>query len=77
MLDNFTPFDQTSLVEILNLRALNTPDEPAYRFIHCDKNRPDEEIVLTYGEMDTKVRLLATILQDRIELGDRVLLLYP
>ena len=75
--DVITPFKETSLVEILGLRALHTPDKVAYRFIHCNRNVPDEELVLTYVELNERVRTLAAMLQSKTELGERVLLLYP
>jgi len=71
MLSSIQP---TTLIELLRHRAQNQPDKPAYTFL---VNGETEELSLTYAQLDQRVRAIAAKLQDRVTVGDRVLLLYP
>lgn len=64
----------SNLVELLRRRALNQPEQTAYKFLF------DGEAVgpsLTYAALDRRVRALAAQLQLLNAAGERVLLLYP
>ena len=64
----------SNLVELLRRRALNQPDQTAYKFLF------DGEAVgpsLTYAALDRRVRAVAAHLQQLNAAGERVLLLYP
>ncbi|HEU4433459.1 MAG TPA: amino acid adenylation domain-containing protein, partial [Pyrinomonadaceae bacterium] len=72
------PFPSTApastLVELLRRRALDEPTKRAYTFL-VDGNA--EELHLTYGELDSRARRIAAVLQQISKPGERVLLLYP
>jgi len=61
-----------SLLDILSLRAQSQPDKQAYIYL---PNGESESGSLTYGELDTKARAIASHLQ--YWQGERALLLYP
>ena len=64
----------SNLVELLRRRALNQPEQTAYKFLF------DGEAVgpsLTYAALDRRVRAVAAHLQQLNAAGERVLLLYP
>jgi amino acid adenylation domain-containing protein len=65
--------DQT-LVELLRRRLPDQFNRTAYTFLVDGET---EEVTLTYGELDVKVRAIAARLQRLAALGERVLLLYP
>ena len=69
-----TPFSASSLVEIARARARLQETEVAYRFL---VDGDEDEISLTYGELDRRARAIAAWLQDRVSEGERALLLYP
>lgn len=63
-----------NLVELLRRRALNQPEQIAYKFLF------DGEAVgpsLTYAALDRRARSVAAYLQQLNAAGERVLLLYP
>lgn len=63
-----------TLIELLRSRTHQQSDQLAYTFL------VDEGVVettLTYGELDQRARGIAARLQSIVEVGDRVLLLYP
>jgi acyl-CoA synthetase (AMP-forming)/AMP-acid ligase II/acyl carrier protein len=63
-----------TLIELLRSRTHQQSDRQAYTFL------VDEGVVettLTYGELDQRARSIAARLQSIVEVGDRVLLLYP
>ena len=64
----------SNLVELLRWRAEQQPDRRAYTFLADGET---EEIHLTYGELDRRVRAIAAALQDLSAPGERALLLYP
>lgn len=63
-----------TLNEVLLFRSANQPDETAYTFL-ADKD--GQSLSLTYKELDQKCKILAATLQEDINPGDRILLLYP
>ncbi len=63
-----------TLVDLLRWRAEQSPHRQACTFLlHGD----DEEINLTYTQLDQQARMVAAHLQDMGATGQRVLLLYP
>lgn len=63
-----------TLVELLQLRALQQPHQPAFTFL---VDGEIEAVHLTYAELDLQARAIAASLQARASVGERVLLLYP
>ncbi|HAC65233.1 MAG TPA: AMP-dependent synthetase, partial [Cyanothece sp. UBA12306] len=64
----------TTLIELLQLRATQTPDGHAYTFLIDGKK---ETPPLTYAELDRQARAIAALLQQYQGKGERALLLYP
>ena len=64
----------SSLIDILQWRALHQPDSLAYAFL---RDGEVEEARLTYAELDLRVRALAARLLAEAPPGARALLLYP
>jgi len=64
----------TSLVHILLRRAINQPHQLAYRFLNDGES---DEVLITYNELDNRVRSIGALLQSNSREGDRALLLYP
>ena len=64
----------TSLVDILQWRAMNQPHQVAYRFLLDGEY---DEVCLSYQELDQRARSIAALLQSSAKVGDRALLLYP
>ncbi|MBN2503596.1 MAG: AMP-binding protein, partial [Anaerolineales bacterium] len=63
-----------TLVELLQLRAEETPDKLAYLYLDDGE---EQEIPITYGELDKKARDIGGWLQSMGLQGERALLLYP
>jgi acyl-CoA synthetase (AMP-forming)/AMP-acid ligase II len=63
-----------SFVDILRRRAAFEPDRHAYSFLN---GRLDEEVVLTYRDLDFHARSVAGFLQERGARGQRVLVVCP
>ncbi len=68
------PLQASSLVEIVRARARLQRTNIAYRFL---LDGDQDEISLTYGELDERARAVAAWLQKRGTKGERALLLYP
>jgi acyl-CoA synthetase (AMP-forming)/AMP-acid ligase II len=64
----------STLVELLRFRALNQPQEVGYTFLLDGET---EVASLTYQQLDRKARAIAVQLMQKVEIGSRVLLLYP
>src|SRR5262245_46660941 len=62
------------IAELLRFRAEQQPDNPAYTFLPDGEN---EEVNITFDELDRGARAIAAWLAQRVEPGDRVLLVYP
>ncbi|MGL4593402.1 MAG: aminotransferase class I/II-fold pyridoxal phosphate-dependent enzyme [Thermoguttaceae bacterium] len=67
-------FGPANLVELLQYHAKNQPNEDAFIYL---ANGVDDEIHLSYTELDQKARRIAAWLQQRHCFGERILLLYP
>ncbi|MBN2702357.1 MAG: fatty acyl-AMP ligase [Methylothermaceae bacterium] len=64
----------SNLVELLRVRAAETPERTAYRFLGNGENESGR---LTFSDLDRRARVIAVRLQERGLAGERVLLLYP
>ncbi|MGB3786995.1 MAG: AMP-binding protein, partial [Phormidesmis sp.] len=65
----------TNFVDLLKFRATEHPERTAYIFL---ENGETEEARLTYAQLDSKAKEIAShLLESGAELGDRALLLYP
>jgi acyl-CoA synthetase (AMP-forming)/AMP-acid ligase II len=64
----------SNIVEILQYRAISQPQDTAYIFL---KDGENQEIRLTYGELETRVQAIAFELQQLVAPGSRALLVYP
>ena len=62
-----------TLVELLRWRASHQSDQRAYTFL----TKGEEELSLTYAELDRQARAIGAMLQRQGASGERVLLLYP
>jgi acyl-CoA synthetase (AMP-forming)/AMP-acid ligase II len=63
-----------TLIELLQSRANQQPDQHAYSFLIDGKKESEP---LTYGELDRQARAIAATLQQYKTAGERALLLYP
>lgn len=63
-----------TLVELLRRRAELQPDRTAYRFL---VDGEDEELALTYAQLDARARAVAAVLGQQVAPGARAALLYP
>ncbi|QXQ17214.1 non-ribosomal peptide synthetase [Pseudomonas tolaasii] len=63
-----------TLVESLQRRAAQTPDQIALRFL---ADTAEQSVVLSYHELDQRARTIAAALQANAALGDRAVLLFP
>ena len=64
----------TTFVELLRLRATQDPARTAYTFL---VDGEDEEVSITYHQLDQQARAVAARLQASGAVGSRALLLYP
>jgi amino acid adenylation domain-containing protein len=64
-----------TLVDLLRCRALHQPNRTAFTFLKDGKT--DEAANLTYQELNQQARAIAHQLQNLVNKGERVLLLYP
>jgi acyl-CoA synthetase (AMP-forming)/AMP-acid ligase II len=72
--DKNSSFNPATLVEMLRWRAQNEPHKKAIIYL---KDGEDEELPITYAELDQRARLIAAKLQELDGEGERALLLYP
>ncbi|MEX5584821.1 non-ribosomal peptide synthetase [Pseudomonas lurida] len=63
-----------TLVQSLQCRAAQTPDQVALRFLG---ESAEHSVVLSYRDLDQRARTIAAALQAKAELGDRAVLLFP
>ena len=68
------PLESSTLVELLQHRALQHPERRAYTFLVDGEL---EGAHLTYSELDHRARVIAAWLQQHVEPGARTLLVYP
>ncbi|BCL83201.1 non-ribosomal peptide synthetase [Ktedonobacteria bacterium brp13] len=64
----------STFVELLRWRASHHPDKNVYTFLLDGETR---EVSFSYAELDYQARTVAAYLQEHVEPGARVLLLYP
>jgi acyl-CoA synthetase (AMP-forming)/AMP-acid ligase II len=64
----------STLIELLQLRALNEPERRGYIFLEDGES---EESVWTYAELYRRARSIAALLQQHASKGERALLFYP
>ena len=63
-----------TLVQSLQRRAAQTPDQVALRFL---AESADDTVVLSYRDLDLRARTIAAALQASAGLGERAVLLFP
>ncbi|CRM66399.1 non-ribosomal peptide synthetase [Pseudomonas sp. 58 R 12] len=63
-----------TLVQSLQRRAVQTPDQVALRFL---AESAEHGVVLSYRDLDLRARSIAAALQANADLGDRAVLLFP
>lgn len=63
-----------TLVQSLQQRAAQTPDQVALRFL---AESAEHSVVLSYRDLDQRARTIAAALQANAGLGDRAVLLFP
>lgn len=63
-----------TLIELLRQRALEKPAGADFVFLTDGEN---QEIALSYKELDQRARIVATWLEPLVKPGERVLLIYP
>ena len=64
----------STLVELLQRRALNQPDFPGYTFL---VDAETKEANLTHGELHKQACAIAALLQSAVMAGERALMLFP
>jgi len=64
----------STLVQSLQRRAAQTPDQVALRFL---AESAEHSVVLSYRDLDQRARTIAAALQANAEPGDRAVLLFP
>ena len=63
-----------TLVQSLQRRAAQTPDQVALRFL---AESAEQNVVLSYRDLDSRARTIAAALRANADLGDRAVLLFP
>ncbi|WP_426178428.1 non-ribosomal peptide synthetase [Pseudomonas sp. TWRC1-2] len=63
-----------TLVQSLQRRAAQTPDQVALRFL---ADSAEQNVVLSYRDLDQRARAIAAALQANAALGERAVLLFP
>ncbi|PEL52431.1 non-ribosomal peptide synthetase [Bacillus wiedmannii] len=64
----------STFVDLLENRAKLHPDRIAYRYLNANG---DEEDIITYAQLHQRACAIASVLQERLSRGERVILLYP
>ncbi|AZC27739.1 non-ribosomal peptide synthetase [Pseudomonas sessilinigenes] len=64
----------STLAQALQRRAVLAPDQVALRFLAEDQ---EQNVVLSYRDLDLRARTIAAALQANAEFGDRAVLLFP
>ena len=67
-------FGPANLVQLVQYRAETEPNEPAFTYL---ANGVDDEIIMSYADLDRRARRIAAWLQSQNMFGQRALLLYP
>ena len=71
---SISPFEHSTLVELLRWRAVSYPDTRVYTFLNEGEVEKDH---LSFAELDTQARIIGSYLQQSGNVGDRILLIYP
>ena len=69
-----SPFDAATIVDVLRWRAAHQPQATAFVFL---QDGGDDEVQLTYAELDRRARAVGAVLQRLGFAGERALLLAP
>jgi acyl-CoA synthetase (AMP-forming)/AMP-acid ligase II/acyl carrier protein len=69
-----SPFEASTLVDLLRRRALLHPERQVFTFL-SDGETADAR--LTYGELDRQARAIGALLEQSTERGSRALLIFP
>jgi acyl-CoA synthetase (AMP-forming)/AMP-acid ligase II/acyl carrier protein len=69
-----SPFEASTLVDLLRRRAFQHPDKQVFTFL-SDGETADAQ--LTYGELDRQARAIGALLEQSTERGSRALLIFP
>jgi amino acid adenylation domain-containing protein/non-ribosomal peptide synthase protein (TIGR01720 family) len=64
----------STLAQALQRRAAQTPDQVALRFLAEEQ---EQNVVLSYRDLDLRARTIASALQANAQVGDRAVLLFP
>lgn len=76
-LNNFDITNQSkSLIEVLNVRAKIHPDKELFSFYEFSGDGPKNETTLTYGEVDSQARAVASQLKSMGATGKLAVLIY-
>ncbi|MDJ0533978.1 MAG: fatty acyl-AMP ligase [Xenococcaceae cyanobacterium MO_207.B15] len=67
-------YEFSTLIDLLNYRAKNQPEQTAYKFLQHRRKKFDR---LTYQELNQQAKAIASSLQSLVAKGERALLLYP
>jgi acyl carrier protein len=67
-------FGPSNLVELLRHRALHQPHDRAFTYLLDGEN---DEVIVTYSELERRARAIAAKLESLNLVGERALLLYP
>ncbi len=67
-------FSDSTMVDLLRRRAEKQPEQTAYVYL---KNGETEESRLTFAQLDQRAQAIAAELQQKSQIGSRILLLYP
>ena len=63
-----------TLIDILQDRAQNYPDQICHRFL---EDGDQKEVSLSYEQLHQRALSIASVLKDQCQSGDRAVLLYP
>ena len=66
----------SNIIEVLAYRALNQPDEIAYKF-HLEEDSQSKLHSITYSELNQQSKNIAAYLRTEKLFGERLLLIYP
>lgn len=69
------PFGARTIVDILERRSLESPNDIAFTYLQFDGNA--DEISLSYSTLEARARAVAQRVADQVARGERALLLYP
>jgi acyl-CoA synthetase (AMP-forming)/AMP-acid ligase II len=74
ILDSRNSKKPATLVELLQMRAAEIPDQLVFIYL---SDGEEDELHITYHQLDRQARAIGAWLQEHSQVGDRALLLYP